>query len=670
MLSDPIFPFSKPGADYHHEVPTQLSPEQDALAISIIRGIAMDAPLAANSGHQGTAMSLAPLAHVLYSRIMRHDPSAPDFIDRDRLILSNGHASILQYAMLFLCGYGLELSDLKLFRQWNSATPGHPEVGHTAGVEVTTGPLGQGFANAVGMAIAESHLRAVHGQEAVNHHTYVIAGDGCLMEGISHESASLAGHLKLDHLVCIFDDNKITIDGSTSLSCSDDAPARFRAYGWNVIESGEIADDCDALEEVLLRARDHVGAPTLVVLRSHIGFPSPDLTDKHEAHGNPFTAPLVSATKKVMGIPDEPFYAPDEFVSEYRTLCRERGQAAHSVWKKRTQSMSPTFTPSTFGVATKKQIASVLPVFPSDTKLATRQAFQKVLEATDVALPFILAGAADLTGNTGAKLSNSSAFSAENRAGKQIYYGIREHAMGGAMVGMALHGGVLPVGGTFFVFADYMRPAIRLAALSRARAVFVFSHDSVGVGEDGPTHQPVEQLASLRAIPGLQVIRPADANETAQAWLIAATHDGPTALILSRQTVVALTDGSAVADGAGLIVSTDKPQAVIIGTGSELSVAVDAANLLREEGINVNVVTMPSWERFADLPKTHQDQILPRSLPRVSVEAGTTFGWAAYATDSVGIDRFGASAPGNVVMAELGITASHVADVTRNAIAR
>ena len=454
------------------------------------------------------------------------------------------------------------------------------------------------------------------------------------------------------------------------MACSDDAPARFRAYGWNVIEAGEIADDCDALEKVLLAARNHTGAPTLVVLRSHIGFPSPDLTDKHEAHGNPFTAPLVSATKKVMGIPDEPFYAPDTFVSEYRTFCRERGQAAHAVWKKRTQSLAPALTPSTFGVANKQQIAAALPVFPSDTKLATRQAFQKVLEATGEALPFVLAGAADLTGNTGAKLAATSAYSSDNPSGKQIYYGIREHAMGAAMVGMALHGGVLPVGGTFFVFADYMRPAIRLAALSRARTVFVFSHDSVGVGEDGPTHQPVEQLASLRAIPGLQVIRPADANETAQAWLIAATHDGPTALILSRQTVVALTDGSAVTDGAGVLVKAGKPQAIIIGTGSELSVAVDAAKQLQNEGINVNVLSMPSWERFASLSQARQDEILPRTLPRISVEAGTTFGWAAYATDSVGIDRFGASAPGNVVMAELGITAEHVADVTRNAINR
>jgi transketolase len=630
----------------------------------------MDAPLAANSGHQGTAMSLAPLAHVLYSRVLRHDPTTPDFINRDRLILSNGHASILQYAMLFLSGYGLEISDLKEFRQWNSATPGHPEVGHTAGVEVTTGPLGQGFANAVGMAIAESHLRQVHGADAIDHHTFVIAGDGCLMEGISHEAASLAGHLKLDHLVCIFDDNKITIDGSTSLTCSDDAPARFRSYGWNVIEAGEIADDCDALERELNQAREHVGAPTLVVLRSHIGFPSPDLTDKHEAHGNPFTAPLVSATKAVMGIPDEAFYAPSDFVAAYRAHCRDKGTASRAEWTQRTSKKSPALISSTFGVATRKEIEACLPVFSPDTKLATRQAFQKVLEATGEALPFVLAGAADLTGNTGAKLAETSAYSPENRAGKQIYYGIREHAMGAAMVGMALHGGVLPVGGTFFVFADYMRPAIRLAALSRARVVFVFSHDSVGVGEDGPTHQPIEQLASLRAIPGLQVIRPADSNETAHAWMIAATHDGPTAIILSRQTVVALTDGSAVSTGAGVIINTESPRAVIIGTGSELSVAVDAASSLRAEGINVNVVSMPSWDRFAALSQSEQDKILPRAIPRISVEAGTTFGWAAYATDSVGIDRFGASAPGNVVMAKLGITAEHVADVARNAINR
>lgn len=621
----------------------------------------MDAPLAANSGHQGTAMSLAPLAHVLYSRILNHDPLNPGFENRDRLILSNGHASILQYAMLFLSGYGLELDDLRQFRQWDSATPGHPEVGHTAGVEVTTGPLGQGFANAVGMAIAESHLRDVH-TGMIDHHTYVIAGDGCLMEGISHEAASLAGHLKLDHLVCIFDDNKITIDGSIDLTCSDDVAARFRSYGWNVIEAGEIANDCDALERVLLDAKKNVGSPTLVMLRTHIGFPSPEMVDKHEAHGNPFNAALVTSTKKVMGIPDEPFFAPNELVDAYRAHCASRGQEMRAA--SHIESL-----PTSYGKADAATIASALPVFDADTKLATRQAFQKVLESTGAVMPFVLAGAADLTGNTGAKLSETSAYSASNRGGKQIYYGIREHAMGAAMVGMALHGGVLPVGGTFFVFADYMRPSIRLAALSKAKCVFVFSHDSVGVGEDGPTHQPIEQLASLRIIPGLQVIRPADPNETAQAWLAAATHDGPTAIILSRQTVPSITDGSAVNAGAAVIHSVDSPQATLIGTGSEVAVALEAAKILSAEGIHCNVVSMPSWDRFAKLGAAQQNAVLPRTIPSISVEAGTTFGWAAYASHSVGIDRFGASAPGSLVMEKLGITATHVADVARKALA-
>ena len=605
-------------------------------------------------------MSLAPLAHVLYSRVMNHDPAFPHFGNRDRLILSNGHASILQYAMLYLSGYGLELDDLRQFRQWDSATPGHPEVGHTSGVEVTTGPLGQGFANAVGMAIAESHLREVH-NGVIDHHTYVIAGDGCLMEGISHEAASLAGHLKLDHLICIFDDNKITIDGSIDLTCSDDVTARFRSYGWNVIEAGEIANDLDAIEKVLLSAKANVGSPTMIVLRTHIGYPSPEMTDKHEAHGNPFNAALVSSAKKVMGIPDEPFHAPADLVSSYRAHCLARGAEMRA-------ASNADLLSSSFRFADKATIAGSLPVFDADTKLATRQAFQKVLEATGSVMPYVLAGAADLTGNTGAKLAETSAYSSSNRSGKQIYYGIREHAMGAAMVGMALHGGILPVGGTFFVFADYMRPSIRLAALSKAKCVFVFSHDSVGVGEDGPTHQPVEQLASLRIIPGLQVIRPADPNETSQAWLAAATHDGPTAIILSRQTVPSITDGSAVAPGAAIVHSVAKPQAVLIGTGSELSVALGAAELLAAEGIECNVVSMPSWDRFASLDAKQQDAIIPRTIPRISVEAGTTFGWAAYASHSVGIDRFGASAPGALVMEKLGITAKHVADVARKAL--
>jgi len=651
-------------------VANKLTAEQDQQAIALIRGIALDAPLKAKSGHQGTAMSLAPLAHVLYSRILQHDPSQPQWINRDRFILSNGHASILQYAMLYLGGWGLSMDDLKNFRQWDSATPGHPEVGHTAGVEVTTGPLGQGLANAVGMAIAESHLRSVHGSEAVDHHTYVIVGDGCLMEGVSHEAASLAGHLKLDHLVCVFDDNKITIDGSTDLTCTDDVPARFRSYGWNVIEAGEIAEDCDALEKVLLAAKAHSGAPTLVVLRTHIGFPSPEMTDKHEAHGNPFTAELVTSAKKVMGIPDEPFWAPEEIVASYRSHVLSRGSAARIAWDASVSADAQAKLNAQHTTVDVGVLAASLPVFGSDTNLATRQAFQKVLEATDAVLPHVIAGAADLTGNTGAKLSATSGYSSANPSGKQVYYGIREHAMGAAMVGMALHGGVIPVGGTFFVFADYMRPSIRLAALSRARCIFVFSHDSVGVGEDGPTHQPIEHLSSLRSIPGLQVIRPADPNETAHAWLTAVTHDGPTAIILSRQNVPSVTDGTAVKPGAAIIKKVNSPVATLIGTGSEVGTALEASALLESEGIAVNVVSLPSWDRFLALSPSERNAIIPSSLPRISVEAGSTFGWAAIATHSVGIDRFGASAPGNIVMEKLGISASAVAATVKEALSQ
>jgi transketolase len=650
-------------------VANKLTTEQDQQAIALIRGLALDAPLKAKSGHQGTAMSLAPLAHVLYSRILQHDPSRPQWLNRDRFILSNGHASILQYALLYLGGWGLSLDDLKNFRQWDSATPGHPEVGHTAGVEVTTGPLGQGFANAVGMAIAESHLRSVHGPDAVDHHTYVIVGDGCLMEGVSHEAASLAGHLKLDHLVCVFDDNKITIDGSTDLTCSDDVPARFRSYGWNVIEAGEIAEDCDALESVLLAAKNHSGAPTMIVLRTHIGFPSPEMTDKHEAHGNPFTAELVTSVKKVMGIPDEPFWAPENLVASYRSHVLSRGSASRIAWESSISPAAKKKLDDQHSTVDVKTLTAALPVYDASTNLATRQAFQKVIEATDGVLPHVIAGAADLTGTTGAKLSAATGYSSSNPSGKQVYYGIREHAMGAAMVGMALHGGVIPVGGTFFVFADYMRPSIRLAALSGARCVFVFSHDSVGVGEDGPTHQPIEHLSSLRSIPGLQVIRPADPNETAHAWLTAVTHDGPTAIILSRQNVPSVTDGSAVQPGAAIIKKASSPVATIIGTGSEVGTALEASVLLEADGIAVNVVSLPSWERFLSLPASEREAIIPTSLPRISVEAGSTFGWTAIATHSVGIDRFGASAPGNVVMEKLGISASNVAATVKRAIA-
>ncbi len=631
----------------------------------------MDAPLYAKSGHQGTAMALAPLAHVLYSRVLRHAPQNSGWKNRDRFILSNGHASILQYAMLYLNGYGLELDDIKAFRQWDSQTPGHPEVGHTNGVEVTTGPLGQGFANAVGMAIAERNLRERFGADVMDHHTYVLAGDGCFMEGVSHEAASLAGHLGLDRLVCIFDDNGITIDGSTTLTCSDDVAKRFSSYGWNVIHAGEIGEDLDALEKMLNNARSHAGQPTLCILKTHIGYPSPDFTDVHEAHGNPFNAEHVSKTKAVMGIPDEPFWAPSEVVSQYRAHALNRGSAllgaydtaiAHAEGKHGFEQC--------WVERSGEAISSSMPTFVADSTLATRQAIQRCIEASASVLPGLLIGSADLTGNTGVKVKSVGAQSKQLPTGQQVYFGIREHAMGAAMVGMALHGGTVPVGGTFFVFADYMRPAIRLAALSKARVIFVFTHDSVGVGEDGPTHQPIEHLASLRVIPGLQVIRPADSNETKVAWECALTYDGPTALVLSRQSLPMTTDGDAVRFGAETISATPNPDLILVGTGSEVSVCVGAAKLLSESGTKVNVVSMPSFDRFEQQPAQYRTSVFPPNVPVVSVEAGVTFGWSQYADVSVGIDRFGASAPGSTVLKNLGISVENVAEQARVALSK
>ena len=624
----------------------------------------MDGPLAANSGHQGTAMALAPLGHVLYSRVMRHDPADPAWPDRDRFVLSNGHASILQYSLLFLSGYGLELDDLREFRQWNSATPGHPEAGHTAGVEVTTGPLGQGFANAVGMAIAEENLRARFGAEAQDHFTYVVAGDGCLMEGISHEAASLAGHLGLGKLICVFDDNLITIDGPTSMSTGDDTAARFRAYGWDVVDLGEMADDLDGLEAALNAAKAQTEKPTLLMLRSHIGEPSPDHIDTAAAHGNPFSAADVTRTKAAMAIPDEPFWAPADLVSAYRATVGARGRALHAAWTDASATVcaSDDWQAAWAGTGTDGWDAD-LPSYEMGESVATRKAIQKALDATYDQLPGLISGSADLTGSNGTGLARTTAFSADNPIGRYVHYGIREHAMGAALVGMAQHGGTLPISGTFFVFSDYMRPSIRLAALSGAKTCFVFTHDSVGVGEDGPTHQPVEHLAALRAIPGLHVLRPADGNETIRAWVDIVRSDGPSALILSRQNIRVVTDGSAVSLGAGIVSDSDgDPDVVLIGTGSEVEVCVDAADRLRENGHAVRVVSLPSWDRFSEQDELTRDTILPAGVPALSVEAATTFGWERWSDDSIGIDRFGASAPGELVLDELGINVEHVVE--------
>ncbi len=646
--------------------PLEPSPsrELEQRGVDVIRGLAIDGPRAARSGHPGTAMALAPLAHVLFTRVLRHDPSDPDWPDRDRFVLSNGHASILLYSLLHLTGYGLTLDDLRRFRQWGSATPGHPELHHTAGVEVTTGPLGQGFANGVGMGIAERWLRAHFSPELCDHHTFVVAGDGCLEEGISHEAASLAGHLGLGRLVYVYDDNHITIDGPTELALDDDPAERFAAYGWAVDDIGEVANDLDALESALLRARADEDRPSLIILRSHIGYPAPDLTDSSKAHGDPFGDEEAARTKELLGLPvDQTFWVPDDVLAMYRSTI-PRGQAMRSEWSARLEAWDGDRARYDAALAGHGLPGweSRLPVFsPADGPMATRKAIKACLDATHDSIPGLIPGSADLTGNTGMALAGATAQSADAPGGDLVHYGIREHAMGAILTGMACHRGTLPVGGTFFVFSDYMRGAVRVAALSQAHVVYSWTHDSVGLGQDGPTHQPIEQLAAVRAMPGLRVIRPADANETAQAWRIAVDRDGPTALILTRQDLPVLEATAALAAtgvprGAYVLAepSDGTVQVVLLATGSEVALCIDAAALLAEAGTRVRVVSLPSWELFAEQDAGYRDEVLPPGVPVLSVEAASTFGWERYADDSLGIDHFGASAPGDVVLREFG----------------
>ncbi len=505
-------------------------PDLEQLGINVIRGLAMDAPRAANSGHPGTAMALAPLAHVLFTRILRHDPSDPHWPDRDRFVLSNGHASILLYSMLYLTGYGLTLDDLRSFRQWESKTPGHPELHQTFGVEVTTGPLGQGFANGVGMGIAERWLRTNFGPEVCDHHTYVIAGDGCLEEGISHEAASLAGHLGLGRFVYVYDDNHITIDGPTELSYSDDVAGRFTAYGWSVEDLGEAANDLATLEAALERARAVDDMPSLIILRSHIGYPSPHLTDTAKAHGDPFPEEEIEETKRILGLPaDETFWVPDEVLELYRR-CIPRGERVHAEWverfslwdgdKARWQAAPSRSRDARVGGEVAQLRSRRRPTRdpPRDQGLPRRHRRGHPRPRTGKRRP-------DRQHRDGNGRSRRPV--GRGPGGDLVHYGIREHAMAAVMTGMAAHGGILPVGGTFFVFSDYMRGAVRVAAVSNVHVVYSWTHDSIGLGQDGPTHQPIEQLAAVRAMPNLRVIRPADANETVQAWRIAVDHDGP-----------------------------------------------------------------------------------------------------------------------------------------------
>ena len=645
----------------------------ERLGINVIKALAMDAPHAARSGHQGTAMALAPLAHVLWTRILSYDAQRPDWPDRDRFVLSAGHASILQYAMLYLTGHGLELDDLRNFRQWGSPTPGHPEAGCTPGVEVTTGPLGQGLANAVGMAIAESQMRARFGAGLCDHRIFVIVGDGDLSEGISHEAASLAGHLGLGRLVVVYDDNEVTIDGGTDLALSDDAAARFRAYGWHTTELGEAAEDVDALEAGLRRAAAVEDRPSVVVVRSVIAAPAPRTAGTPAGHGYAIFDEEIAATKALLGLPtDATFHVPSEVLHYYRD-AGIAGRDGRCAWEARVAAFEGDRAglEACLAATGRPGWDDALPSWEPGPSVATRKASSVTLQALLPVVPGLVGGGADLTGNTGTVMTDAGVFSARGPGGRQIYFGVREHAMGAVATGMALHGGAIPVVGTFLVFADYMRPAVRLAALSEAKVVFVWSHDSVGVGEDGPTHQPVEHLASLRAIPGLRVIRPADATETAGAWRVAVESQGPTALILTRQGVPVLegTSADAVAAGGYAISEPDDPGLTLVGTGSEVSVCCDAAALLAADGISARVVSLPSWELFAEQPHSEQARVLRPDLPSLAVEAGSTMGWRRWTDDAVGIDRFGASAPGAVVMEKLGISAPNVAGRARALLA-
>ena len=630
----------------------------------------MDAVMRARSGHTGTAMALAPLAHVLFTRILRYDAAAPDFCDRDRFILSAGHASMLIYAIAHLVGYGVTLEDIKSFRQLGSITPGHPEVGRTPGVEVTTGPLGQGFANAVGMALAERNLRSRLGADLVDHHTYVIVSDGDLMEGISHEAASLAGHQQLGRLIAIYDDNHITIDGNTSLTLSDDAASRFESYGWHVNDLGEAAEDTDALERALREAAVVSDRPSILIVRSHIGYPMPTAVDTAAAHGAITDADEIAAAKRAMGMDPEGTFVVDDDVAQAYLAAGARGESQRRAWEARfaASGHDRDWLDALWSANAVAGELRDLPTFSAGTQMATRVATNRVLDASLDQVPALISGAADLTGNTGTDV-NAEVLSAANPGGRKLYFGVREHAMGAIANGMALHGGVLPVVGTFLVFSDYMRPAVRLAALSGAKSVFVWTHDSIGVGEDGPTHQPIEHIASLRAIPGLCVIRPADANETSQAWQIAVRRDGPTALVLTRQNVPVL-DGTdrgdlQVARGAYVLIDTPAPAVILAGTGSEVQCCTAAAALLAEDGIASKVVSMPSWDLFEAQDVEYQAAVFPPDVPVLGVEAASALGWDRYANATVSMNQFGASAPGGVLMDHFGFTAPAIAEAAR-----
>lgn len=651
--------------------------------VNTIRTLSMDAVQAAESGHPGMPMGMADAAFVLWTKFLNHDPAHPDWYNRDRFVLSAGHGSMLLYSLLHLTGYDLPLQELKDFRQWDSRTPGHPEYGLTPGVETTTGPLGQGFATGIGMAIAEAHMASkfnVGDYKITDHYTYGIVSDGDLMEGISHEAASLAGHLKLGKVIYLYDANEISIDGSTDLAFTEDAAARFKAYNWHVNEID--GHDRDAVEKAIKKAQEVGDKPSIIVCRTHIGFGSPNKQDSAAAHGAPLGEDEIKITKENLNWgSDEKFYIPDDVLDHFR-LAGQKGNKLYEKWNKQLEECkkeNPALIDQ-FKKAVDRELSdnfnNALPVFEKSEKgMATRASSGKVLNAIADEIPFLIGGSADLTGSNKTWLDDKGIFSADDYSGRNIHFGVREHAMGAALNGMALHGGVIPYGGTFLIFSDYCRPAIRIAALSHIPSIFVFTHDSIGLGEDGPTHQPVEHLASLRAMPNILVLRPGDANEVAWSWKAAIQHtDGPSLLALTRQNIPTFersTDkniASNVLKGAYILTDSEKekPDAILIGTGSEVQLAVEAKAKLASRDIDARVVSMPSWELFQKQDETYRQHVLPRDVTaRVSVEAASTFGWERWVGSkgvAIGLDRFGASAPYEQIYEHLGITSDRIVE--------
>ncbi len=672
-----------------------MSDALDTLCINTLRFLSVDMVEKADSGHPGLPLGAAPMAYTLWTRHLKHDPKKPDWPDRDRFVLSAGHGSALLYSLLHVTGYGLSIDDIKQFRQWGSKAPGHPELGHTAGVEVTTGPLGQGFGNAVGMAIAEAQLAARYnraGHTVVDHRTWVIASDGDLMEGVASEAASLAGHLQLGKLVVLYDDNEVTLAAGADMTFTEDRAARFRAYGWHTIEVAD-GNDVDAIDTALEEAKAVTTRPTLVVVRTHIGYGSPE-QDSFKAHGSPLGDEDTAKTKQKLGWPAEPTFLVPETAAAKFGQAIDRGEKAEAAWRKRMDAYAKAEPDAARELCgrLKGQLPagwdSDIPDFPADAKgMATRVAGGKVINKIASKLPALSGGSADLDPSTHTALKGEGDFNppatpGENRegsdgggwsrAGRNIHFGVREHAMGAIVNGMAAHGGFIPFGSTFLIFSDYMRPSIRLAALMGLHAIHIYTHDSLAVGEDGPTHQPVEQLASLRAIPNLTLLRPADANETAVAWKIAIeTRGRPVLFALSRQNVPTIdrsrfASAEGVRKGAYILgdAKGGKPELILIASGSEVGLVVEAAERLAQEGVAVRVVSMPSWDLFEAQTRAYRDKVLPPAVKaRLAVELGASQGWHRWVGDGgdvIAVDRFGASAPAKDLMKHYGFTVDHV----------